>query len=184
MSFSTLYLLDEQSIQRKTAQYWGYLGWMGRYLDAHNSRVDFLLSESQDPMLRKGLHLIINKKSAPCSCLNWTALFHQLHGSLEQNMGISSIDHPKCYCKSLAPLKKNSCAGDQEKMVDIASSKRLAQILSPTTRASWEVDAALSEWLSLSATSWVADHYNHHRNNPKREVGLYWAALLLLQYRH
>ncbi|WP_071146281.1 DUF3037 domain-containing protein [Bacteroides ihuae] len=47
----SLDLLDEQSIQRKTAQYCGYLGWMGRYLSAHNSRVDFLLSEPQDSSL-------------------------------------------------------------------------------------------------------------------------------------
>jgi hypothetical protein len=46
-------LQESLSIQKKTAEYCGYLNWLDAYTKANNSRIDILLGEPQDARLRK-----------------------------------------------------------------------------------------------------------------------------------
>jgi hypothetical protein len=60
-------LQESVSIQKKTAEYCGYLNWLDSYTRNNNARIDLLLSEPQDTRLRKdylqAIHLL-NKTSS------------------------------------------------------------------------------------------------------------------------
>lgn len=46
-------LQESLSIQKKSAEYCGYLNWLESYTNCHNDRIDLLLGEPQDPKLQK-----------------------------------------------------------------------------------------------------------------------------------
>lgn len=57
-------LQESVSIQKKTAEYCGYLNWLNAYTINNNSRIDFLLGEPQDSKLKRdyeqAIHLLNN----------------------------------------------------------------------------------------------------------------------------
>jgi len=61
-------LLESVSIQKKTAEYCGYLNWLDSYTKNNNSRIDLLLGEPQDSRLLKDYLqaiILLNENSTP-----------------------------------------------------------------------------------------------------------------------